>query len=71
MVVPKDVRELLGLRPGIQVQLTEIDGALEITPMVTPMSVIERNGVIVLESERTMPTLPAEQVRDVQEATGR
>ena len=44
---------------------------LEITPMVTPMSVVERSGVIVLESERTMPTLTAEQVRDVQESTRR
>ena len=71
VVVPKDVRERLGLRPGMQVQLTEVDGALEITPMVTPMSVVERSGVIVLESERTMPTLTADQVRDVQEATRR
>jgi hypothetical protein len=55
----------------MQVQLTAVDGALEITPMVTPMSVVERNGVIILESERTMPTLTAEQVRDVQENTPR
>ncbi|NQW72939.1 MAG: AbrB/MazE/SpoVT family DNA-binding domain-containing protein [Actinobacteria bacterium] len=63
VVVPKDVRERLGLRPVIQVELTEIDGALEITP------VVERNGVVVLESERTMLTLRAERLRDVQEAT--
>jgi hypothetical protein len=55
----------------VQEPLTEVDGALEITPMVTPMSVVERSGVIVLESERTMPTLTAEQVRDVQESTRR
>ncbi len=52
-------------------ELTEIDGALEINPVVTPMSVAERDGVIVLKSERTMPTLMAEQVRAVQEATRR
>lgn len=71
VVVPKDIRERLGLRPGTQVELTEIDGALEINPVVTPTSVAERDGVIVLESERTMPTLMAEQVRAVQEATRR
>ena len=70
-VVPKDVRERLGLRPGMQVELTQINGALEITSVVTPMSVVEPNGVIVLEAERTMPTLTAEQVRDVQQATRR
>ncbi len=71
VVVPKDVRERLGLRPRVQEPLTEVDGALEITPMVTPMSVVERSGVIVLESERTMPTLTSDQVRDVQESTRR
>ena len=69
VVVPKDVRERLGLRPGIQVGLTEIDGALKITPVVTPLSVVERNGVVVLGSKRTMLTLRAERLPDVPEAT--
>jgi len=71
VVVPKDVRERLGLRPGAQVELTEIDGALEITPVVTPMTVAERDGYVVLEAPMPMPTLTAEQVRAVQEATRR
>ena len=71
VVVPKDIRERLGLRPGAQVELTEIDGALEITPVVTPMSVIERDGVVVLHTKEPMPTLTVEQVRAVQEATRR
>jgi len=71
VVVPKDVRERLGLRPGTQVELNEIGGALEITPVVTPMSVIERDGVVVLDTKEPMPTLTAEQVRAVQEATRR
>ncbi len=71
VVVPKDVRERLGLRPGAQVELTEVDGALEITPVVTPMTVIERDGGVVLETKESMPTLTAEQVRAVQEATRR
>lgn len=71
VVVPKDVRERLGLRPGAQVELTEIDGALEITPVVTPMAVVERDGGVVLDTKEPMPTLTAEQVRAVQEATRR
>lgn len=71
VVVPKDIRERLGLRPGTEVELTEIDGALEITPVVTPMTVIERDGGVVLETKEPMPTLTAEQVRAVQEATRR
>ncbi len=71
VVVPKDIRERLGLRPGAQVELTEIDGALEITPVVTPMSVIERDGGVVLDTKEPMPTLTVEQVRAVQESTRR
>lgn len=70
-MVPKDVRERLGLRPGAQVELTEIDGALEIAPVVTPMRVIERDGSVVLDTNEPMPTLTAEQVRAVQESTRR
>ena len=71
VVVPKDIRERLGFRPGAQVELTEVDGALEITPVVTPMRVIERDGGVVLDTNEPMPTLTAAQVRAVQEATRR
>jgi len=71
VVVPKEVRERLGLRPGTQVELTEIDGTLEIAPVVTPMTVVERDGIVVLHAPEPMPTLTAEQVRAVQEATRR
>lgn len=71
VVVPKEVRERLGLRAGAQVELTEVDGALEIAPVVTPMRVVEQDGIVVLEAREPMPTLTAEQVRAVQEATRR
>lgn len=71
VVVPKDIRERLGLRAGTQVELTEVDGVLEIAPSVTPMAVVVRDGLVVLEAEQPMPTLTAEQVRAVQEATRR
>lgn len=71
VVVPKEVRERLGLRAGAQVELTEVDGALEIAPVVTPMTVVERDGIVVLEAPEPMPSLTAEQVRAVQEATRR
>ncbi len=71
VVVPKDIRERLGLRPGTQVELTEVDGVLEIAPTFTPMSVVERDGLVVLEAQTAMPTLTAEQVRAVLEATRR
>ena len=71
VVVPKDVRERLGLRPGAQVELSEIDGVLEIAPVVTTMTVVERDGVVVLQAPAPMPALTAEQVRAVQETIRR
>ena len=37
VVVPKDVRERLGLVAGAEVELQEVDGRLEIAPVATPM----------------------------------
>ena len=33
-MVPKEIRERLGLLPGTQVELVEVDGVLEISPSV-------------------------------------
>lgn len=71
VVVPKEIRERLGLRPGTQVDLVEVDGVLEISPSVTDMRVVERDGAFVLEADEQMPTLTAEQVRTVMESTRR
>lgn len=69
IVVPKAIRERLGLRPGSQVVLTEADGVLEIAPAVTAMTVVERDGLVLLATTQPMPVLTADQVRATQEAT--
>ena len=71
VVVPKEIRERLGLLPGTQVELVEVDGVLEISPSVTDMRVIDRDGALVLEVDEPRPTLTAEQVRTVMESTRR
>lgn len=71
IVVPKDIRERLGLRPGSMVDLAEVDGHLEVAPAVTPMHLEERDGVIVAVAETSLPPLSADQVRAVVEATRR
>ena len=70
-VVPKEVRDRLGLRPGSRVELVESDGRLEITPATTRVRLQEDNGVVVAETDEDVPTLTAEQVRDVIEAARR
>jgi len=73
VVVPKEIRERLGLLPGTQVELVEVDDVLEISPSVTDMRVVDRDGalVLVLVADEPMPTLTAEQVRTVMESTRR
>lgn len=46
VAVPKDVRERLGLRPGSRVVLTEVEGHLEISPVTTPVRLVDDGGII-------------------------
>lgn len=71
VVVPKAVRERLGLTPGAEVELVERDSSLEITPVPTEMRLVEEGGAVVADAEREMPALTAEVVRGVVEQTRR
>lgn len=71
VVVPKDVRERLGLTPGTQVELIEADGHLEIAPTATPMRLKQRGDHLVAVPDHALPTLTAEQVRRTVEAQRR
>jgi AbrB family looped-hinge helix DNA binding protein len=63
VVVPKAVRERLGLQPGSEVELTERGGWLEIAPAVTPMALVGDDEDVVADTDRAMPVLTAQQVR--------
>jgi AbrB family looped-hinge helix DNA binding protein len=71
IVVPKDVRERLGLRPGSRIVLTEVEGHLEVAPATTPVRLVDRDGAVVAAAEADLPVLTAEQVRDVLDAARR
>lgn len=71
VVVPKEVRERLGLRPGSRIVLTEVEGHLEISPATTPARLVDHGGALVAVAEVDLPVLTAEQVRDAVEATRR
>lgn len=71
VVVPKDVRERLGLRPGSRIVLTEVEGRLEISPATTPVRLVERDGALVAESDADLPVLTADEVRAAMETTRR
>jgi len=71
VVVPKEVRERLGLRPGSRIVLTEVEGRLEISPATTPVRLVDHEGALVAVADTDLPVLTAEQVRDAVEATRR
>jgi len=70
-VVPKDVRERLGLRPGSRIVLTEVEGRLEISPATTAVRLVDQGGALVAIADDELPVLTAEQVRKAVEATRR
>lgn len=70
-MVPKDVRERLGLRPGSRIAMREVEGHLEISPATTPVRLVDRDGALVAEADTDLPVLTAEQVRDALESTRR
>lgn len=71
VVVPKPVRERLGLLPGTAVELIERDGWVEIAPAPTAMRLEGSGEDVVARTERSMPTLSNDEVRRVVEQTRR
>jgi AbrB family looped-hinge helix DNA binding protein len=67
VMVPKAIRDRLGFAPGAEVELTESDEVLEIAPVTTRMRLVQRDGHLVAQADREMPTLTAHTVRDVVE----
>ena len=71
IVVPKSMRDALGLVPGQELELEMRDGRLELEVPPTPMRLEERDGGLVAVPLEPLPPLTAEQVRDVLEQTRR
>lgn len=64
VVVPKPLRDQLGLSSGQELELSVRDGRLEMEPPPTPMRLEERRGHTVAVTDTEMPSLTAEQVRE-------
>jgi len=71
LVVPKVIREELGLRGGEEVEITLRDGRVEVEPLPVPMRLVERDGVLVAEPETALPPLTSEEVRETLDRTRR
>jgi AbrB family looped-hinge helix DNA binding protein len=71
IVVPKAIREELALYGGQEVELTAVDGRIEIEVPPTPMRLEKRGGHLVAVPERPLPPLTDEIVRETLEKTRR
>lgn len=71
IVIPKALRERLGLSPGRAVAIRERDGRIEIEPAPTPMTLVKGKGGPVAVPDRPLPPLTDAIVRATIESTRR
>lgn len=67
IVIPKPLRDALGLTAGAQLEIDERDGRLEIAPAATPMRLVDEGDGVAAVADADMPVLTAELVRDTLE----
>ncbi|SGF37909.1 Conserved protein of uncharacterised function, possible antitoxin [Mycobacterium tuberculosis] len=70
-MIPKRIRERLGLRGNDQVEITERDGRIEIEPAPTGVELVREGSVLVARPERPLPPLIDEIVRETLDRTRR
>lgn len=63
-MVPKPVRDDLGLTAGSELELSVVDRRIEIEVPATPMRLEDHEHGVVAVADREMPTLTADMVRD-------
>ncbi len=71
IVIPKALRDRLGLEHGKAVEIRERDGLIEIALAATPMSLTRRAGGPVAVPDEDLPPLTDEMVRRTIEGTRR
>jgi AbrB family looped-hinge helix DNA binding protein len=71
IIVPKPLRDALGLKPGPPLEIRAGDGRLEIGFAPTPMKLKRRGKGVVAVPEAELPALTGEQVRDTLERVRR
>jgi AbrB family looped-hinge helix DNA binding protein len=67
IVVPKALRQALGLKPGQPLEIRTSDGRLEIEIASTPMRLQKRGKGIVAVPDTELPALTADLVRETLE----
>lgn len=63
VVIPKALRDALGLTAGQPLEIAERDGHLEIVPAPTPMRLVDDGEGVVAIADSEMPVLTDDIVR--------
>ncbi|HXV74775.1 MAG TPA: AbrB/MazE/SpoVT family DNA-binding domain-containing protein [Candidatus Polarisedimenticolaceae bacterium] len=71
IVIPKEIRDRLGLDGGRVVEIREREGRIEIEAATTSISLVKRAEGSVAVAEEKLPPLTDEIVRDTLERTRR
>ena len=67
VVIPKEIRDRLGLDRGRPVELRGRGGHVEIQPAATPMTLVRRPGGVAAVPEHELPELTDDLVRETLE----
>jgi len=71
VVIPKALRDALGLTAGQTLEMDERDGRLEIVPVATPMRLVDEGDGVAAVADIDIPVLTAKMVRETLERTRR
>ena len=72
IVIPKPIRDRLGLRGGETVEIEELDGRIELSRPRRDVELVENeDGLLVPEPGTPMPGLGPDEVRDLLERSRR
>ena len=71
VIVPKALRDELGLAPGRELEIRARDGALVIEPVPTPVTLVRRGKRLVAKPKAALPKLTQDEVRAALEGSRR
>ena len=71
IVIPKPMRDVLGIDGPTELELTERDGSLELTVPYVKAHLEDRDGFTVIVPDEPVPTLTTEMVREAIERSRR
>lgn len=71
VVIPKEIREAAGLRPGMALAIRCRDGRVEIEAVLTPIRLVRRGRFLVAVADEPVERLTPEMVEETRAAIRR